>query len=203
MLFSLAALEIFLFITNFQQSDYECASGFFSSLSSLLSFLDMCFYSFLSNLENDLPLLLKVFLFFFWVSLLLTAPLLRTPIVFLFQPLSRVRLFAIPMDCSTPGFLVLHCLPEFAQTCVHWVSNAIHPSHPLSSPSPPALHLSQHQGLFQSVRITCMLSYFSLSFSLSFSEVYYFSFFSLSFWIGFMLYLYILWSILWQGLIRC
>ena len=66
MLFSLAALEIFLFITNFQQSDYECASGFFSSLSSLLSFLDMCFYSFLSNLENDLPLLLKVFLFFFF-----------------------------------------------------------------------------------------------------------------------------------------
>ena len=66
MLFSLAALEIFLFITNFQQSDYECASGFFSSLSSLLSFLDMCFYSFLSNLENDLPLLLEVFLFFFF-----------------------------------------------------------------------------------------------------------------------------------------
>ena len=47
------------------------------------------------------------------------------------------------------GFPVLHCLPEFAQTCVHGVGDAIQPSHPLSSPSPPALNLSQHQGLFQ------------------------------------------------------
>ena len=53
------------------------------------------------------------------------------------------------MDCSTPGFPVLHYLPEFAQTHVHWVGDAIQPSHPLSSPSPPALSLSQHQGLFQ------------------------------------------------------
>ena len=50
-----------------------------------------------------------------------------------------------PMDCSTPGFLVLHHLPELAQTHVHWVSDAIQPSHPLSSPSPPAFNLSQHQ----------------------------------------------------------
>ena len=54
-----------------------------------------------------------------------------------------------PMDCSTPGFPVLHHLLEFAQTQVHWVSNAIQPSHPLSSPSPPTFNLSQHQGLFQ------------------------------------------------------
>ena len=54
-----------------------------------------------------------------------------------------------PMDCSTPGFPVLHHLLEFAQIHVHWVSDAIQPSHPLSSPSPPAFHLSQHQGLFQ------------------------------------------------------
>ena len=53
-----------------------------------------------------------------------------------------------PMDCSMPGFPVLHYLPEFAQTHVHWVSDAIQPSHPLSSPSP-AFSLSQHQGLFQ------------------------------------------------------
>ena len=52
-----------------------------------------------------------------------------------------------PMDCSMPGFPVLHHLSEFAQTHVHWVSDAIQPSHPLSSPSPPALNLSQHQGL--------------------------------------------------------
>ena len=54
-----------------------------------------------------------------------------------------------PMDCSTPGFPVLHCLPELAQTHVHWVSDAIQPSYPLSSPSPPAFHLSQQRGLFQ------------------------------------------------------
>ena len=54
-----------------------------------------------------------------------------------------------PMDCSTPGFLVHHQLPEFTQTHVHWVGDVIQPSHPLSLPSPPALNLSQHQGLFQ------------------------------------------------------
>ena len=53
-----------------------------------------------------------------------------------------------PMDCSTSGFPVLHHLLEFAQTHVHWVGDAIQPSHPLSPPSPPALNLSQHQGLF-------------------------------------------------------
>ena len=47
-----------------------------------------------------------------------------------------------PMDGSTPGFPVLHHLPELAQPCVHWVGDAIPPSHPLSSPSPPALNLS-------------------------------------------------------------
>ena len=54
-----------------------------------------------------------------------------------------------PMDCSTPGFTILHYLLEFAQTHVHWVGDAIKPSHPLLSPSPPALNLSQHQGVFQ------------------------------------------------------
>ena len=53
------------------------------------------------------------------------------------------------MDCSMPGFPVLHHLLELAQTHVHWVSDAIQPSNPLSSPSPPAFNLSQHQGLFQ------------------------------------------------------
>ena len=50
-------------------------------------------------------------------------------------------------DCSTPGFPVLHYLPELVQTHVHRVSDAIQPSHPLLSPSPPAFNLSQHQGL--------------------------------------------------------
>ena len=53
------------------------------------------------------------------------------------------------MDCSTPGFPVLHHHLEVAQTHVHWVSDVMQPSHPLSSPSPLALNLSQHQGLFQ------------------------------------------------------
>ena len=54
-----------------------------------------------------------------------------------------------PMDCSMPGLPVHNQLPEFTQTHVHRVSNVIQPSHPLSSPSPPALNLSQHQSLFQ------------------------------------------------------
>ena len=54
-----------------------------------------------------------------------------------------------PMDCSSAGFPVLHHLLELAQTHAHWVGDAIQPSHPLLSPSPPAFNLSQHQGLFQ------------------------------------------------------
>ena len=54
-----------------------------------------------------------------------------------------------PMDCSTPGFLVLHHLLKFAQTHVHWVCVAFQPSHLLSPLSPPALNFAHHQGLFQ------------------------------------------------------
>ena len=54
-----------------------------------------------------------------------------------------------PRNCSMPGFPVLHFLPAFAQTHVHWVSDAIHPSYPLSPPSPLALNLSQHQVFFK------------------------------------------------------
>ena len=53
------------------------------------------------------------------------------------------------MDCSMPGFPVLHHLPELAQTHVHWVGHVIQSSGPLSSPSPPPFNLLQHQGLFQ------------------------------------------------------
>ena len=60
----------------------------------------------------------------------------------------RVPTLCDPMDCSTPGFPVHHQLPELAQT---HVSDAIQPSNPPLSPSPPALNLSQHQGLFQGV----------------------------------------------------
>ena len=53
------------------------------------------------------------------------------------------------MDCSMPGLPVYQQVPEFTQTYVHWVDDAIQPSHPLSSPSPPAFNLSLHQGLFK------------------------------------------------------
>ena len=78
-----------------------------------------------------------------------------------------------PMDCSMPGFPVLHCLLEFAQTHVHWVSDAIQPSHPPSSPSPPALNLSQHQD-FSNEWALCMRwpKYWSFSFNISPSDEY-------------------------------
>ena len=84
------------------------------------------------------------------------------------QSLSCVRLFVTPMNCSTPGLPVYHQLPEFIQTHVHRVDDAIQPSHPLSSPSPPAPNLSQHQSLFQESTL-CMRwpKYWSFSFSIS------------------------------------
>ena len=54
-----------------------------------------------------------------------------------------------PMDCSTPGLPVHHQLPEFTQTHLHWVGDAIQLSHPVLSPSLPAFKLSQNQGLFK------------------------------------------------------
>ena len=54
-----------------------------------------------------------------------------------------------PMDHSMPGSAAVHCLPEFAQTLVHWIGDAIEPSHPLLPPSSLALNLSQNQDLFQ------------------------------------------------------
>ena len=77
------------------------------------------------------------------------------------------------MDCSTPGFLVHHQLLEFAQTHVYWVSDAIQPFHPLSSPSLPVLNLSQHQCLFQWVSSSQRWpKYWSFSFSISPSNEY-------------------------------
>ena len=77
-----------------------------------------------------------------------------------------------PMNCSTPGFPVHHQLPELAQTHVHRVSDAIQPSQPLSSPSPPAFNLAQHQGLFQWVLQMRWPKYWSFSFSISPSNEY-------------------------------
>ena len=59
--------------------------------------------------------------------------------------------FCDSMDCSTPGLPVHYQLPEFTQTHVHWVAEAIQPFYPLSSSPPPAFNLSQHQGLFPQI----------------------------------------------------
>ena len=72
------------------------------------------------------------------------------------------------MDCSRPGLPVYHQLPEFTQTHVHWVGDAIHPSHPLSSPSPPAFYLSQHQVFSNESALRIRWpKYWSFSFSIS------------------------------------
>ena len=77
--------------------------------------------------------------------------------------------FCDPMDCSMSSFPVLHHLPELAQTHVHWVGDATQPFHPLSSPSPPAFNLSQHQGLYnESVLRIRWKKYWSFSTSASF-----------------------------------
>ena len=78
-----------------------------------------------------------------------------------------------PMDCSMPGFSILHCLLAFAQTLVHWVGDAIQPSHPLSLLSPPALNLSHHRCLFQWVSSSHQVAkYWNFSFSISSSSKY-------------------------------
>ena len=59
--------------------------------------------------------------------------------------------FCDTVDCSIPGYHALHFCISFAQTLIHWIDDAIQPSHPLLSPSPLALSLSQHQALFQRV----------------------------------------------------
>ena len=77
------------------------------------------------------------------------------------------------MDCSMPSLPVHHQLPEFTQTHVHWVGDAIQPSHPLLSPSPPDLNLSQHQGLFKWVSSLHQVpKYWSFNFNISPSNEY-------------------------------
>ena len=76
------------------------------------------------------------------------------------------------MDCSAPGFHVYHQLLELPQIHVHQVSDAIQPSHPLSSPSFPAFSHSQHQGLFQWISSLLQVMNWSFSFSISPSNEY-------------------------------
>ena len=86
---------------------------------------------------------------------------------------SVVSALCNPMDCSIPGSPVLHHLPKFAQTHLHRVGDTIQTSYLLSSPSPPAFNLSQHQGLFQWVDSSHQVpKYWSFSFSISPSKEY-------------------------------
>ena len=78
-----------------------------------------------------------------------------------------------PMDRNTPGLPIHHQLPVSTQTRLHWVGDAIQPSHPLSSPSPPAFTLSQHQGLFKWVSSLYQVAeYWNFSFNISPSNEY-------------------------------
>ena len=81
-------------------------------------------------------------------TLLYPISLPQSPLLFLLLFSQSCLTLCNPMDCSTPGFSSLHYLLEFTQGHVHWVSDAIQPSHPLSSPSPPAFNLPQHLGSF-------------------------------------------------------
>ena len=96
-----------------------------------------------------------VMLFFVWFCWLNKQPYLILCPYETFHQFSSVAqscpTLCDPMDCNTLGLPVHHQLPEFTQSHVHWVGDAIQPSHPLLSPSPPTFNLSQHQGRFQRV----------------------------------------------------
>ena len=87
--------------------------------------------------------------FFLWMRIFISLELITKSSVQFSSVAQSCPTLCDPMDCSTPGLPVYHQLPDFTQTHVHWVSDAIQLSHPLSSPSPPTFNLSQHQGLFK------------------------------------------------------
>ena len=85
----------------------------------------------------------------------------------------HVQLFVTSLDCSTPGFQVLHYLLEFSETHFHSVSDAVQPSHPSVAPSPPAPNPSQHRGLLNESGLCIRWpKYWSFSFSISPSSEY-------------------------------
>ena len=106
-----------------------------------------------------------------WIQMALKMSYLKDPRLSSVQLLSRVQLFVTPWTAAQQASH--HQLPEFTQTHVHWVGDAIQPSHPLSSPSPPTFDLSQHQGLFKWISFCIKwLKYWSFSFIISPSNEY-------------------------------
>ena len=101
--------------------------------------------------RKNFPLSLKCGKYpLYWATILLWFQQTLTHSVSQFSSVTQSRTtLCDPMDCSMPGLPVHHQLPEFTETHIHWVGDAIQPSHPLSSPSPPTFNLSQHQGLFK------------------------------------------------------
>ena len=101
------------------------------------------------------PLLLYQITWIYYLIVLVVKSLTQVSVQFSSVQFSSVSKSCLtlwnPMNRSTPGLPVHHQLPEFTQTHAHRISDAIQPSHPLSSPSPPATNPSQHQGLFQLV----------------------------------------------------
>ena len=127
----------------------------------------------------NLCILIDVFRSFIFnvISGLLGVDVLPVQVNFLLSPFQFSSVtqscptLCVPMNHSMPGLPVYHQLPEFTQTHVHWVGDTIQPSHPLSSPSPPALNLSQHQGFFQWVSFRIRWpKYWSFSFNISSSN---------------------------------
>ena len=134
--------------------------GYYQELWGLMHGLDPSMHS-----TPPLPSAFLCFILLLWrlLSLLLCVSVTSTAQSSQDLHLRKVQIYSVqfspvaqscltlcdPMDFSTPGFLFHHQHSELAQTHIHRVSDAIQPSHPLSSPSPPALNLSQHQGLFK------------------------------------------------------
>ena len=157
-------------------SRYKQAQNSSSAAQSLLSFR---YWFFLKPL-SFLPFTLLFFcLILFTLNCCMTACLL---VVFsslqsMLYTISSIAqscpTLCNPMDCSTPGLLVHHQLLEFTQSHVHWVGDAIQPSHPLLSPFLPAINHSQHQGLFKWVSSSHQWpKYWSCSFTISPSNEY-------------------------------
>ena len=136
---SCLTLSIFVFYWNFLQH-----------LHFLLSIVNVYIFVFAFSLA-----ILTTFKFFFSIYYWLMSIFFKIQ----FSSVTHLCLtLCDPMDSSTPGLPAHHEFPEFTHTHVHWVSDAIQPSHPLSSLSPPAFNLSQHQGLFHRVSFLCQVA---------------------------------------------
>ena len=139
---------IFIFILLTQDSHWAWVTGRGEEYYRICNKLTL--FNYTNRLQRSLILLLDFYFYTDGLILLFKIKLEGNQFSSL-QVLSHVWL-CDPMDCSTPGLSVHHQLLEFTQTHVHWVGEAIQPSHSLSSPSPPAFNLSQHQGVFKWVR---------------------------------------------------